>query len=217
MPGSRGSAAVASVEAGKRKRRTAGEINRRILAAAKEEFIKSGYAATSAAIAAKAEVTEGQLYRYFDSKNDIFREAILKPLDKKLLEFGMDYVASVAGIQDRKKRLRLYIDKLQGFIKQHPELLQVITASINDGGELKAVEELKNLAACFDIGSLMLQDRKGSDLSIEPGLMVKIIFSTVLSSLMFRDWLYQEETADKEAFFEAISEFLVGAVYATDT
>jgi AcrR family transcriptional regulator len=68
--------------AARRKRRSPGELNARILKAAAAEFRRAGYiGATTAAIAQKADVTEAQLFRYFGSKSNLFREAIFRPLD----------------------------------------------------------------------------------------------------------------------------------------
>ena len=64
----------------KRKRRSPEELKDRIIAAAGVEFRRGGYAkATTAAIAHRAKVTETQIFRYFDSKANLFREAIFKP------------------------------------------------------------------------------------------------------------------------------------------
>src|SRR6516165_1028616 len=69
--------------AARRPRRRPDDILNRIVQAATAEVKRSGYAGTTtAAIAAKADVTEAQLFRYFGSKSNLFRETIFEPIDR---------------------------------------------------------------------------------------------------------------------------------------
>src|SRR5215831_20773880 len=79
----------------KRTKRSRAEVMERLLAGAREEFRRRGFAgATTAAIARNAAVTEAQLFRYFESKADLFREAVFEPLDKHFSEFNARYPTS---------------------------------------------------------------------------------------------------------------------------
>lgn len=70
------------------------ELRERVLAAAEQEFAASGYAgATMAAIAARAGVSAGNLYRYFENKDALFHEIFTE-------EFAETFLALV------KKRVR---------------------------------------------------------------------------------------------------------------
>lgn len=66
----------------RRKRLSAEERRRTIVEAAREEFAKSGDigATTTKAIAQRVGVSEAILYRYFDSKEDLFIEAVVESL-----------------------------------------------------------------------------------------------------------------------------------------
>ena len=67
----------------RRAKRSSEEIMQRLIAAAQDEFKRSGFmGATTAAIARKAEITEAQLFRYFSSKAELFREAVFEPLNR---------------------------------------------------------------------------------------------------------------------------------------
>ena len=71
-------ASVAVQETPRRKRRSSEEVADRILEAAAEEFETAGYSgATTAAIARRAEVTEAQIFRFYGSKQELFRAAIV--------------------------------------------------------------------------------------------------------------------------------------------
>lgn len=70
------------------------ELRERVLAAAEQEFAASGFAgATMAAIAARAGVSTGNLYRYFENKEALFHEIFTD-------EFAETFLALV------KKRVR---------------------------------------------------------------------------------------------------------------
>ena len=78
----------AAVLAEQKKRRSTEENMDRILRAAADEFKASGFSgATTASIARRADVTQTQLFRYFASKADLYREAVFKPLNQHFLEF----------------------------------------------------------------------------------------------------------------------------------
>jgi AcrR family transcriptional regulator len=71
----------------RRKRLSAAERKRTILEAAREEFTAAGDigATTTKMIAARAGVSEAIIYRYFDSKEDLYIEAVVEPL-RELVE-----------------------------------------------------------------------------------------------------------------------------------
>lgn len=199
----------------RRKRRSSEEIKERLLAAARAEFRTSGYAATTAAIAGKAEVTEGQLYRYFDSKSDLVREAVFKPLNEELAQFSAKYLSLISSMEDRKDRIRKYIDELHQFIKNNPEIIMAITSAKSSSGEdVVPMTELDSLPFYFDVGAVMLEGRQGANPNLNPKLMVKIIFASVLSTAILKDWLFSEATVDQDKLVDDLGEFLIGGVYS---
>jgi AcrR family transcriptional regulator len=66
----------------RRKRLSAAERKRTILEAAREQFAKTGDigGTTTKMIAQRAGVSEAIIYRYFDSKEDLYLEAVVEPL-----------------------------------------------------------------------------------------------------------------------------------------
>src|SRR4051812_10602570 len=67
----------------RRERRSAEEQRSRILAAARVEFVKSGFAGTKMRdIAAAADINDALLYRYFESKAHLFDAAVYAPLEE---------------------------------------------------------------------------------------------------------------------------------------
>jgi AcrR family transcriptional regulator len=71
---------------GRRPRRSGAQRQAEILAAARQEFIRSGYAGTSVRdIARVADVNEAMLYRFFESKDDLFEAAVAEPLEEAVV------------------------------------------------------------------------------------------------------------------------------------
>jgi AcrR family transcriptional regulator len=68
--------------AGRRKRLPAEQRRHLILQAARQAFSKTGdmNGTTIKAIAAQAQISEGVIYRHFESKDELFFEAIVEPL-----------------------------------------------------------------------------------------------------------------------------------------
>jgi AcrR family transcriptional regulator len=70
-------------KATRRPRRPSTERREDVLAAARSEFVKSGYAgATVREIA--ADVNDAMLYRFFPTKEQLFEEAIAAPLEEAI-------------------------------------------------------------------------------------------------------------------------------------
>jgi AcrR family transcriptional regulator len=106
--------------------RSSQEIMSRIVKAATREFARHGFAgATTAAIARNADVTETQLFRYFDSKAKLFHETIFKPLDEHFERFNDQHPADSRSPQLRENAY-LYISQLQEFHRRACRDAQVI-------------------------------------------------------------------------------------------
>jgi AcrR family transcriptional regulator len=76
------SASTPANHAGKRKRLPAEQRRHLILQAARQAFSKTGdmNGTTIKVIAAQAQISEGVIYRHFESKDELFFEAIVEPL-----------------------------------------------------------------------------------------------------------------------------------------
>ncbi|MBV1688943.1 TetR/AcrR family transcriptional regulator [Novosphingobium sp. G106] len=107
---------------GKRKRQKAVVGRALIIAAARELFAERGYARTTTRdIASKANSSEVLLFRYFQSKANLFREAVVDPFDDFLKTFLEAQSAATgdepfAGSQD-------FVDRLFSAFSEHREVL----------------------------------------------------------------------------------------------
>jgi AcrR family transcriptional regulator len=202
----------------RRKRRSSEEVADRILDAAVEEFELSGYSgATTAAIARRAEVTEAQIFRFYQSKQELFRAAIFTPLNRHLAEFNARNPVPLGDSGSMRETARLYIGELQDFIDQHSRMLMsLIVASAYSPETTESVGELEGLRAYFEQGTAVMTRRVGEDARVDPKLMVRVSFVAVLASLMFKDWLFPKGLASDADIREAIIDFVIDGIGANE-
>ncbi|CAN7457621.1 TetR/AcrR family transcriptional regulator [Phenylobacterium sp. LjRoot225] len=181
----------------------------RILQAAGEEFRRCGYAgATTAAIARRADVTEAQLFRYFASKADLFREAIFKPLEQQLASFVESHMLD-GDIETVRKTTALYIDELQRFVGENAQMLtSLIVAQAYDPDAAEGVSAIGSLREYFDRGAATMSARLTGPFKVDPKLMVRVSFAAVLACVMFKDWIFPPGLASEEEIRAAINDFV---------
>ena len=202
----------------RRKRRSSEEVADRILEAAAEEFELAGYSgATTAAIARRAEVTEAQIFRFYASKQELFRAAIFTPLNRHFAEFHAANIARPGDSGSMREMARRYIGELQDFMEEHSRMLMsLIVASAYTPESTDGVEGLEGLRAYFDQGAAVMAKRVGGEAKVDPRLMVRVSFVAVLARLMFKDWLFPKGLASEEAIREAIVDFVIDGIRANE-
>ena len=189
----------------RRTRRSSDDIMSKIVKAAASQFKQFGYAgATTATIARKADVTEAQLFRYFDSKSNLFRETIFEPLDGHLQRFIRDH-ASDAGDQSTN----LYTSELQRFIRENSKMLiSLVVAQTYDAGTEHGLAQIDSLSTYFEHGAASMRSRIEGEAAVAPELMVRLAFAFVLGSVMFRDWIFPSKLASDADIEAAVNAFV---------
>ena len=192
----------------KRTRRSRDDILGRIVQAAREEFKRSGFAgATTAAIARNADVTEAQLFRYFGSKSNLFRETVFKPIDQHFMHFVNQHMpeirkaASVAAMTD------LYATELQRFIRENSGILASLVVAQTYESET-AHPAIDSLHTYFDRCAALMSLRLKGRTKVDPKLTVRVVFGAVLASVMFKDWLFPAGLATDEEITTAVNDFI---------
>jgi AcrR family transcriptional regulator len=200
----------------RRKRRTAEDIRNRILRAAGDEFKQSGFSgATTANIARRADVTEAQLFRLFDTKADLFRESIFEPLNQHFCGFHARYVVDADNAEHVRDRADHYITELQAFIAEHSRMLMsLVVAQTYSPESTRGVSEIESLRAYFERGAAMMANRLGGEPRVDPQLMVRVSFAAVLGCVLFRDWIFPKGLASEEAISAAIVDFVIEGISA---
>jgi AcrR family transcriptional regulator len=199
----------------RRKRRSPEEIMDRLMAAARTSFEAHGYAgATTAAIAALADITEAQLFRYFPSKADLFREAVFEPLNQHFDAFNARHLTSFDDPEIDRDQARLYIAELQQFLTQHSKMLMsLFVAQTYRPDSTEGVAGIDSLRAYFERGAATMRRRTaGNDAKVDPRLMVRVSFAAVMASVLFRDWIFPPGLASAAEIDDAISDFVIDGI-----
>ena len=200
----------------RRKRRSPQAIRDLIIAAAGREFEENGYSgATTAAIARRAEVTEAQIFRFFESKQELFREAIFQPLNRHFSEFHASTM-SEAGASDFRGNATRYINELQDFMDEHSRSLMSLIVAKEYKGSAEGLSEIQGLRDYFERGRAMMSSRSRGKAAVPPELMVRVSFAAVLGSVMFKDWLFPPGLASDEAIRQAIVDFTIDGIRANE-
>ncbi|MBW2393701.1 MAG: TetR/AcrR family transcriptional regulator, partial [Deltaproteobacteria bacterium] len=97
----------------------------RILEAALQCFSELGFdGATTREIAGRAGVNLGLIKYYFDSKEQLWREAVTRTFDE--LGDGLGDALREAGPFDDRERLRLLIHRYVRWVGHHPEFVRLM-------------------------------------------------------------------------------------------
>lgn len=99
-------------------------------------FVEMGVrGATTRAIARRAHTTEGNLYRYYASKQELARRV----LTDCLIDFGASLVHALDGVAGPRERLRAFVRAYVEYARTHPaEHALIVEAHLRDLGELPA-------------------------------------------------------------------------------
>ncbi|SFF26992.1 transcriptional regulator, TetR family [Fontimonas thermophila] len=94
-----------------------------ILVSARDVFCEKGYDAASVAeIAARIGVVEGLVYKYFSTK----RELLLQVLERWYDELFGDTERALAGISDRRARVRMLVRHHLRAVRDYPQLCKLM-------------------------------------------------------------------------------------------
>lgn len=185
-----------------------------IVKAAADEFKRYGFAgAATAEIARKANVTEAQLFRYFGSKANLFRETIFKPLDLHFLNFVRQQNTSGRKISGVREQNRRYTTELQQFITDHSEMLtSLIVTQKYDGGSGNNTGRINSLDAFFEHCATTMAERATDKLKVDPKLLVRVTFAAVLGCITFKDWIFPAGLASDEEIRAAVNAFVMEGI-----
>ena len=198
-----------------RRRRSTEEIKDRIMEAAGEEFERNGYAGTTtAAIARKARVGEALIFSNFGSKAKLFHDSVFNPLDRHFQDFCATHVVDADDTNGRRKEARQYILELQEFVQRHSEMLKsLVAAQMYTSDDVAGLSQFQGLHDYFARAAAKAMTRlEGTP--IDPKLLARISFATVLACVIFKDWLFPKWLATKHEIGAAIADFIMDGINA---
>lgn len=213
MTTSKQDASVSKGPAKRRPRRSSDEVIGRLIDAAVVEFGIHGYAgARTASIAKRADVVEPLLFKYFGSKANLFQRAIFEPLNANYLEFQRRYNREDQSQQDLLKRSREYITHQQEFLQKHSRMfMSLVLSETFNSGEFEGLSEVNGLQQYLDNMVRIVEARLTRLPKIQPKLLARISFATLLSCVLFRDWLFPDGIATDDEIRNAVIDFIMEA------
>lgn len=165
------------------KRMSREERRRQILESALNIFIVKGYnGSTTMDIAMEAGISEVTLFRYFDSKKQIFLEAIEPILVRSLKE-------SLIASKDLEpmEKLRYILKERIKFISEHHEVVKLILM------ESQINPEIADFNFIDQIISLLQDSIREADMDLkDEGISLRLLMGSILS------FLYLPEVNDEE-------------------
>lgn len=201
---------AARVPKKRRKRRSTQEVIERIIDAAFTEFGENGYSsATTAAIARRADVAEALIFTHFESKANLFRKAVFKPLDDHFSKFVAAQSERSDDPAERMKDSRAFVSDLVRFVRQHTGMFKSLVVNEAYARDDDTAGGLRGLQDYFDKMSALEEARQGKQHNVPPRLISRISFASILGCILFDDWLFPQGVAGDDEVHDALCDFIM--------
>ena len=200
----------------RRTRRSTEEIVDRLMEAAVDEFEEKGYTgATTAAIARRAQVAEALLFNHFGSKAQLFQKTMFKPLSRLFETFLESHPVDPENPALQRTNTLDYIGAIQDLISSHPRmLLSLVFAQCYKTGDIDGLADIQELHDYFEQSAMQASTNMKGTPRIDPELMARISFVTIMSSILFQDWLFPSGRWDRDTIRDAITHFVMDGLNA---
>jgi AcrR family transcriptional regulator len=184
-----------------------------ILSAAREVFLEKGFERASVSeIAARVDVVEGLVFRYFSTKRDLLNE-VLRGLYEPLIADVSEGFARIAGLRGR---LRFIVWRHLRFYTEAPGFARLILHEVRTGPGY-GVSELHNFNVRYpDILRQTLQ-QASADGEVSPSLDYELVRSMVYGGLEHLMWpvLYANRNVDVERVADRYTDHILHGLGCT--
>lgn len=173
------------------------ERKQQLLLIALELFATKGYENTKISdIVAKAEVSQGTFYWYFESKESICLEMLEKGRVEILEAINIGYRASKVDVQISVKFSTNIFEHIFQFAKENPFLMQIILKGIHSHSTLQAkVDEIKtDMEAAFANNIRRAKELRMISENINPTMQAVFVMS-LLEGVLSR-WLFKTSSSN---------------------
>jgi AcrR family transcriptional regulator len=192
-------------------RRSSRVVRALLLDAAATEFSLHGYRDTTLQdIANRADLNVSAVYRHFDSKSDLFRQAACQPFLEFLDEFSRTWNQQRTDPWDEMKLMTAYAAELYDNMRKHRKLLIEVTAA-RDHLDPAVIEEIRTASSRMFLELRAIGEQEAvlrkffSAEGIE--LTVRLITGMITALAVFDDWLLPTfpRPISREALIEEIA------------
>lgn len=178
--------------------------------AARQLFAEQGYRASTREIAQRAGVSHELIFRYFDSKGNLFVEAVLNPLLDAVDQLHLSWLTDVAESRGTEKDyVREFVTAFFDFLTDNSTIAQamvrLIAESAND-------EEVQNVRRRIDstlqgmVTSLEAYLPASNIAASHPGLQLRVMLLTigVAANILPYTYVTDEVVPSREEIFDVI-------------
>lgn len=190
-----------SSKPGRQTRRSPAELRELLLDAAKAEFGSKGYANTSTRdVAKRAGVALSVMYRHFETKADLFSEAVLDPFVRGFEQLGADWLSQLEEPLSDQAMMEIFIRDIYGSVATNQRALDQMLS-----GRAELPEAMvERIRAAFEklIGQLRLMTelearRRGWTSTLGPDMTVRIVLAMLMGMSAY-SWLLEPDTGADE-------------------
>lgn len=201
----------ASSPTGRRKRRSTEEIVDRILEAAFKEFGDKGYSnTTTAAIARRADVAEALIFNHFETKANLYRRAVFKPLDNHFSRFiNSHHSYDGPNSAENLTEVREFVSDLIGFVRGNSDIFKslVVNEAYQDGDNDSS--GLRGLQDYFNKMASLEESRLWQRAKVSPHVISRLSFAAILGAIVFDDWLFPVGITSEREIHEGLCDFVM--------
>lgn len=184
-----------------------GDARQALIDAARKIFAEQGYSgATTRAIAREAGTSEMALFRCFQSKSNLFKEAVFQPFDLYLKtfveqEFPEQPPTTLSAVWRR------FSGELFTLLEENSALLSaLVDACKHDAGEILGMQDLTSLDLYFDHAAEAVA-RTSHYPDYPPEIVARLVFGLISSVVLFRRWLFPDHVAPIEEVIKVMQHF----------
>ncbi len=196
------------------------EGQRKIIEAAMEEFAEKGYAASSTlAIAGRAGVSEGLIFKYFKNKVTLLRQVVFPILATAIMPLAIRGVKSITDSRHETfgDFLRALVRERLEFARRHQKHLRILLQ------ELPLNEELRNRmmkmlqAELFPVmqQKILHYQKTGELRSMPPEQMLSLLIPQILGFVLGRAVFGLQFGVSDERDLDVLIEAILHGVHAT--
>jgi AcrR family transcriptional regulator len=204
----------------RRRRRKHTEVRELLLKAARELFAERGYGNTTTRdIAKRAGASEVLLYRYFNTKAQLFEQAISEPFDDIMRVIVQRRAETRLNESDIAAQGSNYVEALYRLLLNERQLiLSLITTRAYEGGAGEPVERPRGLQHYFAEAEASLRSmyrRADTEPQLDPALGARLSFAAVVAAALLQDWLFAD-VAEPEVVARAMARFVTHGLFGRE-
>lgn len=188
----------------------------RLLQAASALFAQRGYRGTTTRdIAEAAGITERTLFRHVSSKSELFREAVISPVEMFIEQFRSSWDQRPRGSRGTDVEIKEFIGNLLDVVEGERHLLLALLACLAYENDDEDFSDLRGTLAPLlsTLDDIFEVEAATRGWELDPVIGVRAIVGMVLALTIHSDWLFaSRRTPSRERLVEELTRFAAWGV-----